>query len=126
MASKTLLILTIIILILILSIVSYSIYSYFSPTVTKPPVTVNAYWLNTNITLGGSVTFVVKAVNSNFTAQIWKVNTSPPDKLVAQYNGFGLLSQSFTPSECSTYYIKVILLDGTIWEQQIEYRLKVN
>jgi len=70
MVSKRLLIVAIVVLIVILSIIGYSVYSSFFPTVTKPPVTVNAYWLNTNITLGESVMFVVKAVNSNFTAQM--------------------------------------------------------
>jgi hypothetical protein len=130
MASNKLYIIIVVVLIIVLSIVGYSAYMSFLPTTTTTtsstnPVSINAYWLNTNITLGESVTFVVKTVSSDFTAEIWKVNA--PDELVAQYQGKGGLSQSFTPSERSTYYIKVRLLDGTdIWEQQVDYRLKVN
>jgi hypothetical protein len=126
MATKRLLIVLVVISIAILSITSYSAYLTFFQTVTKPPVTINAYWLKTNITLGESVTFVVKAANSNFVVQIWKENVSHQNELVAQYQGSGILSQSFTPSERSTYYIKVMLPDGTRWEQQVEYRLRVN
>jgi len=126
MATKRLLIVLVVISIAILSITSYSAYLTFFQTVTKPPVTINAYWLKTNITLGESVTFVVKAANSNFVVQIWKENVSHQNELVAQYQGSGILSQSFTPSERSTYYIKVMLPDGTRWEQQVEYRLRAN
>ena len=130
MASNKLYIIIVVVLIIVLSIVGYSAYMSFLPTTTTTtsstnPVSINAYWLNTNITLGESVTFVVKTVSSDFTAEIWKVNA--PDKLVAQYKGKGGLSQDFTPSERSTYYIKVILLDGTdVWERQVDYRLKVS
>jgi LEA14-like dessication related protein len=92
--------------------------------ITRPPVTINAYWLNTNITLGESVTFIVKAANSNFTAQIWKENS--PDKLIIQYEGSGLLSQSYTPSERGIYYIRVTLPDGNEFVQQEDFRLRVN
>jgi len=126
MATKRLLIVLVVISIAILSITSYSAYLTFFQTVTKPPVTINAYWLKTNITLGESVTFVVKAANSNFVVQIWKENVSHQNELVTQYQGSGILSQSFTPSERSTYYIKVMLPDGTRWEQQVEYRLRAN
>jgi len=96
-------------------------------TVSKPPVTIDAYWFKTNITLGESVTFVVKAANSNFTAQIWKANPSKMiDELVSEYKGAGLLTEKFTPSEYATYYIKVILSDETSWLQQEEYRLTVK
>jgi flagellar basal body-associated protein FliL len=134
MASNKLYIIIVVVLIIVLSIVGYSAYMSFLPTtttttssttITTGPVSINAYWLNTNITLGESVTFVVKTVSSDFTAEIWKVNA--PDELVAQYQGKGGLSQDFTPPERSTYYIKVRLLDGTdIWEQQVDYRLKVS
>ncbi|MGQ9782165.1 MAG: hypothetical protein ACUVQ8_08000 [Nitrososphaeria archaeon] len=69
---------------------------------------------------------MVKAANSNFVVQIWKEGISHSDELVVQHQGFGGLSESFTPSERSTYYIKVTLPDGTSWEQQREYRLTVN
>ncbi len=96
----------VLVLIIVLSIVGYSAYLSFLPTtttttssttITTGPVSINAYWLNTNITLGESVTFIVKTPSSNFTAEIWKVNA--PDKLVAQYKGKGGLSQDFSPSE---------------------------
>jgi len=65
-----------IILALTLIVLTPASYPFLSQTntstVSKPPVTINAYWLKTNITLGEFVTFVVKAANSNFTAQIWK------------------------------------------------------
>jgi hypothetical protein len=95
-------------------------------TSSTNPVSINAYWLDTDIALGESVTFVVKTVSSNFTAEIWEVIQSPPDKLVAEYKGKGGTTFDFTPTERGTYYIKVILLDGTVWDQQVEYRLKVN
>jgi len=126
MATKRLLIVLVVISIAILSITSYSAYLTFFQTVTKPPVTINAYWLKMNITLGESVTFVVKAANSDFVVQIWKEKVSHQNELVAQYQGSGILSQSFTPSERSTYYIKVMLPDETRWEQQLEYRFKAN
>jgi len=112
---------------IVLTIASYPFLSQTNTsTVSKPPVTVNAYWLKTNITLGESVTFVVKAVNSNFTAQILKENPSKTDELVSQYKGSGLLTEKYTPCESATYYIKVILSDGTSWLQQKEYRLTVK
>ncbi|MEM3403792.1 MAG: hypothetical protein QXJ17_04595 [Nitrososphaeria archaeon] len=123
MASRKLLIAIVIISITILSITTYLT---FFQKVTKPSVSVNAYWLKTDVTLGESVTFVVKAANSNFLAQIWKEDISHLKELVAQYQGSGILSQSFTPLERSTYYIKVMLPDGTMWEQQLEYWLKVR
>jgi len=133
MVSNRLLVIVVVSLIVVLSIVGYSAYvsSHLTTTTTTTssstnPVSINAYWLNTNITLGESVTFVVKTVSSNFTAEIWEVSQTPPDKLVAQYKGKGGSTYDFTPSERSTYYIKVILLDGTVWNQQAEYRLKVN
>jgi len=137
MVSNRLLVIMVVSLIVVLSIVGYSIYMSSNPTTTTTitttttssstnPVSINAYWLDTDITLGESVTFVVKTVSSNFTAEIWAVSQSPPDKLVAQYKGKGGATYDFTPSERATYYIKVILLDGTVWDQQVEYRLKVN
>jgi LEA14-like dessication related protein len=92
--------------------------------ITKPPVTINAYWLNTNISLGESVTFIVKAANSNFTAQIWKENS--PDKLIIQYQGSGILSQNYAPTERGIYYIRVTLPDGNEFVQQEDFRLRVN
>ncbi len=92
--------------------------------VTRPPVTINAYWLNTNITLGESVTFLAKAANSNFTAKIWKENS--PDKLVIQYQGYGFLSQNFTPTERGIYYLRVTLPDGNEFVQQENFRLNVT
>jgi LEA14-like dessication related protein len=96
--------------------------------ITKPPVTINAYWLSTsfspNITLGESITFIVKAANSNFTAQVREENS--PDKLVSQYQGYGFLSPTFTPNERGTYYLRVTLPDETEFVQQEDFRLKVT
>jgi hypothetical protein len=133
MVSNRLLAIMVVSLIVVLSIVGYSVYMSSLPTTTTTttssstnPVSINAYWLDTDITLGGSVTFVVKTVSSNFTAEIWEVIQPPMDKLVTEYKGKGGATYDFTPSERGTYYIKVILLDGTVWDQQVEYRLKVN
>lgn len=124
MVFKGLVIVLIILLMVIISVSSYFVYSTFSPTVSTSSITVNAYWLKTNIFLGESVTFVVKAANSNFVVQIWKegVESEP----VVQYQGSGILSQSFISPEKGVYYIKVILPDGSMWIQQTEYRLIVN
>ncbi|MEM2179261.1 MAG: hypothetical protein QXG36_07920 [Nitrososphaeria archaeon] len=124
MEFKRLVIALIILLMAIISVSSYLVYSSFSSTVSTSPVTVNAYWLKTNIILGESVTFVVKAVNSNFAVQIWKEGVE--NEPVVQYQGSGILSQSFIPLEKGVYYIKVVLPDGSVWMQQKEYRLIVN
>ena len=131
MESNRLLVIVVVSLIVVLSIVGYSVYLSSQVTTTTTtsstiPVSINAYWLDTDITLGQSVTLVVKTVSSNFTAEIWEVSQQPPDKLVTQYKGKGGANYDFTPTERGTYYIKVVLLDGTVWDQQVEYRLKVN
>ncbi len=115
---------SVILLMAIILISNYFVYQTFPPKVSTSPVTVNAYWLKTNVKLGDSVTFVVKAANSNFVVQIWKEGIS--GEPVIQYQGSGILSQDFIPPEKAVYYIKVIFPDGSVWVQQKEYQLIVN
>lgn len=126
MEIKRLVVISATLLIVVLSVSGYFVYSTFSPTVSTSPVTVNAYWLKTNVTLGESVTFVVKAANSDFVVQIWKESSLHLSEPIVQYQGSGFLSQNFVPPEQAVYYIKVILPDGSVWEQQKEYRLIVK
>ena len=69
MISNRLLVIIVVSLIVVLSIVGYLVYMSSLPTTTTTttsstnPVSINAYWLNTDIALGESVTFVVKTVS---------------------------------------------------------------
>ncbi|MBC7091206.1 MAG: hypothetical protein H5T50_04775 [Nitrososphaeria archaeon] len=101
-------------------------YTGFSPTISTSPITVNAYWLKTNIILGESTLFVVKAANSDFVVQIWKEGPMNSSELIIEYEGSGFLSQNFVPRTRGTYYLKVILPDKSLWVQQEEYMLIVG